>query len=476
MPSITYNRFEGGLDLRQGTSVADANRLRVLKNAYVTTGRAIKKRPGLVQYFDLSSGDILAPSIGLFAAKGRLNTFGQYANTYTNPIFQCHEVSAPTGAIPEPTTIHFADTYTDATAGTSSIFVVVEYDDNDIFYHYLNGDPFQMVQPTDATCPKTKQVTKVGSKLYAVGDDGEIVRFCATGAPKDWTTAHDAGFINIADQRANSGLGTALGAYNKKLAVFSADCLQVWTVDADPANNALSDVLDIGTNFSYAHANLGGDTFFVSRHGIRSVAQNATVSGNLQEFDIGSPIDSIINTVFSGNEPKSFYYRSAGQFWIYYQNKALVYTFSRTSKISAWSIYEFAVPIEYAAELDAELYVRSGDIVYKLSDTAYTDNGTPIVVDIELPFLDFKSPGVLKQLLSMDVVFSGTADIQHRFDAFDQSQITTTLSLSGDSRARRLIPIELLAVSIAPVITHNADEPFELQALTYYYESLGIVP
>lgn len=46
MPSLTIDKFDGGLDLRKGAAVADANRLRELLNAYVTTGHHIKKRPG----------------------------------------------------------------------------------------------------------------------------------------------------------------------------------------------------------------------------------------------------------------------------------------------------------------------------------------------------------------------------------------------------------------------------------------------
>ena len=41
MPAITFERFDGGLDVRQLASSVDANRLRTLKNAYVTTGRTV---------------------------------------------------------------------------------------------------------------------------------------------------------------------------------------------------------------------------------------------------------------------------------------------------------------------------------------------------------------------------------------------------------------------------------------------------
>ena len=70
MPAITFDRFDGGLDVRQLASSADANRLRTLKNAYVTTGRTIRKRPGLRKVADLPTG-----CKGLFSGLDALWTF-----------------------------------------------------------------------------------------------------------------------------------------------------------------------------------------------------------------------------------------------------------------------------------------------------------------------------------------------------------------------------------------------------------------
>ena len=70
MPVITFSDFAAGLDLRKGASVSDANRLRVLDNCYVTTGKTIRKRPGLVLETVLEVG-----TKGLRAAGGKLNTF-----------------------------------------------------------------------------------------------------------------------------------------------------------------------------------------------------------------------------------------------------------------------------------------------------------------------------------------------------------------------------------------------------------------
>ena len=69
MPSISFNRFDLGIDLRKGASVSDANRLRQMRNAYVTTGLATAKRPGFVKVAELESG-----TKGLYSANGKLNS------------------------------------------------------------------------------------------------------------------------------------------------------------------------------------------------------------------------------------------------------------------------------------------------------------------------------------------------------------------------------------------------------------------
>lgn len=503
MPSITYNRFEGGLDLRQGSSVADANRLRVLKNAYVTTGKAIKKRPGLV--FEAEFDGPTLPEYtkhGLFAMQGKLTTF------YTAPVpptphpdpepdsrFASFYVFNPAGAY-LMTGIVFAESYAGEVAlgfeTNSYPFVCIEWGTNwsgsgSAPYartcHFL-GDgavyqvPSQPVSVSDFN--HNYPVIKKSNRMWLTSLDKENVFFCALKDARTWgiapSTGADAGFLGVASEQSGSSQVTALGEYGSKLVVFFADSAQIWAVDPDQTLNRLEQIIPIGTKHPYAHVTVGNDILFLSPQGVRSISSTSDVVANLVETDVGSPVDAAITDIFGSNSPKAIYYRNGGQAWFYYGTKALVYTFSRTAKINAWSVYEFPVSLDYVTQLDGTLYIRSGNTVYSLSDTAYTDYGEPIDVEIELPFLDFKMAGVLKQVLSMDVVFSGTANVQHRFDPKEPTLITPELSLDGDTRSRRLIPVELLAVNIAPVITHSANEAFELQALTYYFESLGITP
>ena len=94
MSTITFDRFDGGWDVRQLSTSADANRLRELQNAYVTTGRTIRKRPGLKKV-----GDIQMGTFGLFAGLGKIWTFSTFETEHLNlPALLSHgRLDDPTG-------------------------------------------------------------------------------------------------------------------------------------------------------------------------------------------------------------------------------------------------------------------------------------------------------------------------------------------------------------------------------------------
>lgn len=80
MAAITYKEWGGGLDRRLPLSVQDANRLWQLKNAYVSTGKKLVKRPGL----RLVSAD-LGNSVGLVAMNGVPTVFVEEGLTFAPP-------------------------------------------------------------------------------------------------------------------------------------------------------------------------------------------------------------------------------------------------------------------------------------------------------------------------------------------------------------------------------------------------------
>jgi hypothetical protein len=80
MPAISYSDWSGGLDRRLSVNSQDANKLWTLRNAYVTTGKRLKKRPGLRL---LASG--LTGSFGLKSVNGALNVFCDTGAVFTAP-------------------------------------------------------------------------------------------------------------------------------------------------------------------------------------------------------------------------------------------------------------------------------------------------------------------------------------------------------------------------------------------------------
>lgn len=466
--SIAFERYDYGLDLRKGASTSDANRLRVLNNGYTSEGRTIRKRPGLTKVATLETG-----TTGLFAGGGKLNTFygGMGTITHADALFKANSIRNSVTASLPVSKVHYADMF------NGFLYCSAEYENGIINHHYIDGAAPGATHIADANCPNTKSVVKISSKLWAVGSTGDTVRFCKTNSPRDWTTANDAGFLPVGLQQAGASNATALGFYSNKLVVFFADSSQVWTVDVDPLKNAFSQAIDLGSRLPYSHANMSGDVFFFSPAGVRTITRQ-DVTTNLIDADVGSPIDRglLDGSFIDTSNAKAQYYRGGGQYWLYSGNKAVVFTFSRTSGVNAWSVYEFPFPIDYMDELEAELYMRSGDNVYKFDRAARTDDGQLYSVDIEMSYLDFKAPGVLKQIIGMDAVVSGSCEISHRFDPRNTDLISDPpVTISGDSRPGNVYPVELLATSLATVIHNYDDQEFELHQLVFYFETLGAI-
>jgi len=520
MPVLTFDEFKGGLDVRQLAALTRGNILRVLTNAYITTGKSIKKRPCLDLVAALEPG-----TVGLKAINGRLNTFyGQGAQiTHANALFLAQRVPHHTSGA-APTKIHYGDQF------NALPYVVAEYADGTIRHHYLddpgawaattaytagdyarpttaNGFRYEAttgttggsepVWPTsiggavvdgtvtwtcasfavaDVNCPHSKQVTKRQQKIYAA--DGANVAYCATGFPRDWTSASDAGFIPAGLQALGSDQVSALGEFNDNLVILFADSAQVWDVASDPAANALTNnVENVGTIFHRAARALAGDLFFLAQNGFRSISL-AVVTNNLQDQDVGNPIDALVRASISEtDDPIAVYFPTLGQWWCVNGDTAWVYSFSKTSKLSAWSKFTLPYTITDVAVLNQKLYLRSGDYVYRATEEVYKDGGASIpLVDIEFYYQDADRPGVLKQIMGMDVLGEGSPTISFKY--FDEGGVereAASYEYPAITEPGAQNPVEICATRIAPHITHQRDEAFEFSQISLFYENLGVV-
>lgn len=515
MPDITFSQFNGGLDVRRSSDTSGANQLRVMENAYITTGYDIKKRPGLKVIQALSPG-----TVGLRAANGKLQTFSSTSVSHAGSLVENNLVQDQSGGLGIKE-VHYCDSF------NNFIYAAIEYSDGTVLHHYLddpgawtastvigtgafrrptvkNGFRYEATtggttgatEPTfpatinatvvdgtvtwtartfrvvDANCPNTKSVVKSANKLFAIA--GNVVRFCASSNPRDWTTASNAGFLATGIQQSGATAARWVGEFQGKLVVSFDDGMQIWITDPDPAKIIIEQKLfNSGSSFHRSHSQVGGDLFFLSKKGFRSVFVTS-VSNNLQDSDIGSPIDSLVSpSITPGVTPISAYHPDAGQYVCAIGNLMWVYSYSRSSKLTAWSKYTFSNSISDITSLDGTLYIRSGNTIYTLDSNTFTDSGVSIRSEVLFPFLDFKAPGNIKKIWGLDKSGEGSPSVSFLYDPRNESLETSATSMGGTTDPGSITPVELSCTHLGPRIVHTADEAFSLSRLTFYYSVLG---
>lgn len=479
----------------------------------MTPGKAVRKRPGARYRWSWGPG-----VRGLFPGPGCLTGFwgdGNDAQAVTEvPFVQdagdfvttrlAHDGGATAGNTIEA--IHTAFLVAGA-------MYAVAQTDVGVRHFYASGSADNRIE--DVNCPNGATAMPIASKVFA-GDADGVVRFSATDDPTDWTAADDAGFLPTNRKTRSSLAIAALGEFEGELVASTGDAAQLWTVDPDPELMRFKKTIAVGQVPGDTGANVGADLFFLSPSGVRSIVLNSQ-NANAMDLDVGVPVDRLARELIAQAEGTLLarFLPSLGQFWLIRGNRALVYSFSRTAKVYAWSEYTFPWAIEGAADFDGAAYLRStaGDIYaldhdYPVDDDAaaavaalgeqrdplawaeaFPPEGMSVpVVRIRTPFFDFKSPASLKQIHAMDLVttrtptlYEGDAsfEITHLFrsetgaELYEAGPIELT-DYPDDSRPHGWIPVGIMAPAVAAIIEHQAPEGFELSALVYHYDNLGV--
>lgn len=171
--------------------------------------------------------------------------------------------------------------------------------------------PQQVVQ-----APNSKVVTIASSKVYAA--DGDIVRYCATVNPLDWTSADDAGYLPTGLNQYGSNRTAVLNTYRGNVVPFSASTFLCYQADPDPANITQLDAMEgIGSTYQQAAHPVANDLFYLSPLGVRTVGI-AVGTANLSAGDAGAPIDPLVQAALvpAGIRPMAAYYPNQGQYWL----------------------------------------------------------------------------------------------------------------------------------------------------------------
>ena len=223
-----------------------------------------------------------------------------------------------------------------------------------------------------------------------------------------------SGFINTALQESGGKGLQGIDIYYDKLAVFSPETTQLWAMDPDPNQNALSQVLrGNGTLAPKSVQQYGsGDVLYLASSGIRSLkARDASNSAAVT--DIGSPVDAFVRNlgITNGrtylancqaiNEPV------VGRFWAVFPTEILVLSYFPGPRITAWSVYTVPFVIDYIVTAGEHIFIRSGNDLYLFGGTTgeeYDNCG----VEVRFPYLDAGKPGHMKMFEALDATVEGS--------------------------------------------------------------------
>lgn len=254
------------------------------------------------------------------------------------------------------------------------------------------------------------------SVLYFSGFSGESDNGVPTPDPTAWdSTEHDgAGWVDMSTHEAGASNLTGLGIYQDTLAVFSRASVQLWELDADPAQSAQVQVLpNLGTLAPRSITSYGDqDLFFLSESGVRSMRARDSSNVATSE-DVGSPIDDEV-VAYLRDEGSGVREEAIGaieprtqRFWLSLGDRIYVLSHYPGSEVTAWSKHEAPAPVTDMAAGTGTLYLRAGDQILEVGDPR--DNDEP--AEVQLPFLDGEQPALEKQLLSLDVGCEGEWEV-----------------------------------------------------------------
>ena len=267
-------------------------------------------------------------------------------------------------------------------------------------------------------------------------------------------------------------------------------------MDPDPALSSIRQVLgNTGLVASSAVARFGsGDVLFLSDTGIRSLRARDIQSAAAVN-DIGAAVDNLIaakravltstlaETLTALVDPLT------GHFWLTWGDEAIVLTAYPNSKISAWSQFDFNIPLDNVTQAASRVAVRSGESLFIYGSvppgSSPFDPNSPIgldasiydasVVEVETPFLDASSPGTTKTWQGLDVSCTGTWQVyvcpsppppEATDQTPDWTQIATItgstwnigrlpIDMQGDHIAVRMVSVGTGPATLASIALHH---------------------
>lgn len=337
MPKVfSVNNFNGGLDVRKTVLTAPGGTLRQLENAFVNAGGEIEKRMALVTVANINVA--VQPKPYIFGQNGQVHVFGVAAAPVINNINCPHPITPHTLAAAPEQIVEILD----CEAFNNNYFVCGRGVSGTTYCWYKDI----LVLEADGSYSHGTFVRTYKTKMYRI--DGMRLRFSGVNAPEvndpASVTNPGAGFINLGVNDPDGENLQSMEVYYNNMAVSARLLTQVWTLDPDPANDTLGQMLRIGVISPHSMLQFGtGDVLFLSDSGVRSLkAMNINLAAAVS--DVGSAIDPLLVEAIR-EDPASAKGSIAlvqpiqGRYWLHIEGIVYVLSYYPAASITAWSTY-----------------------------------------------------------------------------------------------------------------------------------------
>jgi hypothetical protein len=354
------------------------------------------------------------------------------------------------------------------------------FEAEDVFTITLDGQDFVVQGAASATGTTALTFKK---KVYSTA--GSLLRFCAINNPTEWEQpAIGAGYINFSNQDSGSETLNATGIYQGNIGVFSDDVTQIEFVDVDEeANTHLHTARNTGTRSHRSVVQFGNNNLFYLDEltGVRSLQQRDS-SGSPQVDDVGTPIDDhILGFMESLTEIQVAdavgLIGPDGRYWIAISNRIYVFSFFKSSKISAWSYYEPELgatddgDVDYMVRIRKDVYVRSVDTIFQYGGTIRMTypSANELELEISLPFLDLDKAAHYKTLEGFDIGSLNTFEINILMNPNDETVESNQFTLSNITYPNAKSGLALRSSHFAPKLICSSAGAAELYNLAIHY-------
>jgi hypothetical protein len=300
----------------------------------------------------------------------------------------------------------------------------------------------------------------------------------------DQAGAEDALSLSTAAHDNTGGQITSISSVRQRMLITYAGSMQLWAIDQDTNRTAYLDTLSFGTGEQPTPPSVQwyGSLVVPVENGIRSISVVGSNTDNLQDLNIGEPIEALPTLL-----------ATTAEFWPWYGQLIVAGTtpdgavefrcldYSRESKITAWSrwtVDTLAVPdVGTLIPSGSNFWFRSGGSLHRFDAKAtifrdFADvAGNAYESSLLFHFNDMGKPGQSKRFTGLDLVQDGSCSLSFLLTPYGAwgtepaGPILQGPTVEGITYGRTRIPMAMTATAISPKITTRSEVGWRLQRL-----------